>query len=106
MAEIENVPSSRQASATPSGQRRRHHSETQASAPQADVDDDLRGRQRVDAVVQRRAQEERPERGGDEAPDGVDGPVATGPRTGRVRLGQIAWRQQRRRPHQLDPQPG
>ena len=34
MAEIENVPSNRQVSATPSAQRRRHHSEAQASAPQ------------------------------------------------------------------------
>src|SRR5665647_1734384 len=34
VAEIETVPSRRQASATPSGQRRRHHSKRQASAPQ------------------------------------------------------------------------
>ena len=74
--------------------------------PAGEIDDELRGRQRVDAVVQGRAEEQRPERGGDEAPGGVDGPVATGPRTGRVRLGRIACCQQRRRPHKLDPQPG
>ena len=35
MAEIETAPSRRQTSATPSGQRRRHHSARQASDPQA-----------------------------------------------------------------------
>ena len=54
--------------------------------PAGDVDDNLRGRQRHDVAVQGRAQEQRPERDGDEAPGGVDGPVATGPLTGRARL--------------------
>jgi hypothetical protein len=35
VAEIEKIPSTTPASATPNGQRRRHHSERQASAPQA-----------------------------------------------------------------------
>ena len=76
VAEIENAPNRTQTSATPSGQRRRHHSERQAKRPARDVDDHL-----PEVVTAWRcrpalAQEERPERGGEEEPDGVDCPVA------------------------------
>ena len=70
------------------------------------VDDHLRTRQRLDTVAQGRAQEERPERGGDEASEGIDGSIPTGPRTGRVVQRQIPCCRQGRRPHELDPQPG
>ncbi len=54
------------------------------------VEDNLHGRQRFDGVPQCRAQEQGSERGGDETPDGIDDPVAPGPRQGRVGPGQVA----------------
>src|SRR5664280_1768448 len=46
-----------------------------------EIDDQLRGRQQARAGLECRAQEERPERGREEAPGGIQNLVATGPRT-------------------------
>ena len=105
MAEIENVPSTTQTSATPSGQRRRHHSDTGEHSA-GDVDDDLRGRQRLGTAVQRRAEEERPERGREAAPGGVDGPVGTGPGPVDVRRRRLPGASREAALDQLDPRPG
>ena len=105
VADIENVPEQdtgqrdAERPAPPPPQREA------GQRPAADVDDQLRVGNGSAAVAQLRAQDERPERDRDEEPDGVDDPVASRPRTDRVRLGRIDRCQQRRRHQLLGPEP-
>jgi hypothetical protein len=61
----------------------------------------LLARQRVDVVEQKVDKDDCPERDGEEESDDVDGPVASCPRTDRLRLGRIDGCQQRGRPQAL-----
>ena len=56
--DVENAPNRTQTSATPNGQRRRHHSADAGQRAAADIDDDLGRRERFDPGAQGRADEQ------------------------------------------------